>query len=115
MPPGQPPNPYQPQPNPYPPQQPQPGQPQVVIVQQPVMMQRPVFNRHPVNIICQLCSSQATTQTRTEMGTGSWVICAALCFFTGCCCCFPCCCGGCQDVVHTCPKCKRPVGRKAIM
>jgi len=93
-----------------------PGQmapPTTVIVQQPA---RPVmYGQNPQRMNCLFCNQDIVTKTTADCGTGSWVICLALAFFTGCCCCWPMCCDGCKDTVHTCPNCNRQLGRRNLM
>jgi len=89
-------------------------QQQVVVNAQPV---RPnFFGQNQQRMNCTFCNSDIVTSTRTDCGTGSWVICLALCLFvTPCCMCWPACCDSCRDTVHQCPQCKRDVGRRNIM
>ena len=75
----------------------------------------PVFGRNPQNHQCQYCGCNIVTEVTYEMGSGSWLICLGAFLVTGCCCCIPCCFDDLKDAVHTCPNCKRMVGRKNML
>lgn len=86
---------------------------QTVIVQQPRVNH---FTQNQQRMTCMFCNADIVTETRPDCGTGSWVIALALCFFlTPCCMCWPACCDGCKDTVHSCPACKKDLGRRNLM
>ena len=105
--------------NPQPVQPVQPG-PTTVVVQtsQPQVVQPPPvihFTENPQAHHCAFCNDNIVTNTKIEMGTGSWIAVGALLFLTGICCCLPCCIDSCQDVTHSCPKCNRIMGKKKFL
>ena len=75
----------------------------------------PVFGRNPQGHRCQYCGGNIVTEVNYEMGSGSWLICFGAFLLTGCCCCIPCCFDDLKDVIHTCPNCKKPVGKKTLL
>ena len=73
------------------------------------------FGLQQMRVRCNLCSNEILTETKKETGSGTWIMCCALWFFTGICCCIPFCCDSCKDTVHSCPHCKRTVGKKEFI
>ena len=73
------------------------------------------FAENPQGHHCDFCNDNIVTKTNTEMGTGSWICVGVLLIFTGLFCCIPCLSDCCQDVVHSCPKCNRVMGKKKFM
>ncbi|KAI6233048.1 LITAF domain-containing protein [Aphelenchoides fujianensis] len=71
----------------------------------------------PVSMSCPYCNKFIVTNCAMVAGTLPWIL-LAICFVLGfflvipwCLCCVPFCIDSCQDVVHSCPSCKRMVGR----
>ena len=71
------------------------------------------YDRSPRRIVCQYCSYEVITSVQRSPGIGAWFW-AFILFFFGCwpCCLIPFCLDDCQDAVHYCPNCRRPVGEK---
>uniref|UniRef100_A0A914CAC7 LITAF domain-containing protein n=1 Tax=Acrobeloides nanus TaxID=290746 RepID=A0A914CAC7_9BILA len=97
---------------PYPPQPPtQQPQPRIITAR------TPPFGPFPVEMDCPYCQNHIVTHTTNIAGALPWIIlvvCAVLGFFLlipWCLCCLPFCIDSCLDVLHTCPSCKRAVGR----
>ena len=67
--------------------------------------------RNAEQFYCENCKEAELSEITYKRGTGSW-FCCTCCFFClpiGAC--LPLCCPDCQDAVHSCPKCKKEVGR----
>lgn len=75
------------------------------------------YDDYPLRVACNFCQTENVTETNRETGLGTWVACAGLCFLglgLGCCC-IPCCVDSCKDTVHSCPNCKRTLGKKEMI
>ncbi|VDN06945.1 unnamed protein product [Thelazia callipaeda] len=77
----------------------------------------PIFGPNPVETDCLFCQAHIVTSTQKVIGTLPWII-MGICFLLGffvlipwCLCCIPFCMDNYRDVVHTCPCCKRSLGR----
>ncbi|MFH4976523.1 hypothetical protein AB6A40_003232 [Gnathostoma spinigerum] len=77
----------------------------------------PRFGPNPIEIDCPFCQVHVVTTTEYVAGALPWIIMAG-CFLLGffliipwCLCCVPFCIDACLDVVHSCPACKRILGR----
>uniref|UniRef100_A0A7E4UP50 LITAF domain-containing protein n=1 Tax=Panagrellus redivivus TaxID=6233 RepID=A0A7E4UP50_PANRE len=88
-----------------------------VIQLQPIVIQTPLFGQFPVETDCRYCHAHIVTHTNKVAGALPWVI-MGICFVLGffllipwCICCLPFCIESCLDVLHTCPSCKRALGR----
>ncbi|KAL3102153.1 hypothetical protein niasHS_003562 [Heterodera schachtii] len=75
------------------------------------------FGPFPVEMDCPYCRNHIVSHTQQLPGALPWII-MAVCFVLGffllipwCLCCLPFCIDSCLDVLHTCPSCKRLVGR----
>uniref|UniRef100_A0A914I870 LITAF domain-containing protein n=1 Tax=Globodera rostochiensis TaxID=31243 RepID=A0A914I870_GLORO len=76
------------------------------------------FGPFPIEMDCPYCRNHIVTHTQQIPGALPWVI-MAVCFVLGffllfipwCLCCLPFCIDSCLDVLHTCPSCKRLIGR----
>lgn len=78
-----------------------------------------LFGPYPVEMDCPYCHNHIVSHTMKVPGVLPWII-MAICFVLGffllipwCLCCLPFCIDSCLDVLHTCPSCKRLVGRFA--
>ncbi|KAI1731732.1 LITAF-like zinc ribbon domain-containing protein [Ditylenchus destructor] len=76
-----------------------------------------LFGPLPVEMDCPYCHNHIVTHTSRVPGILPWII-LAVCFVLGffllvpwCLCCLPFCIDSCLDVIHSCPSCKRLVGR----
>uniref|UniRef100_A0A915DW62 LITAF domain-containing protein n=1 Tax=Ditylenchus dipsaci TaxID=166011 RepID=A0A915DW62_9BILA len=76
-----------------------------------------LFGPFPVEMDCPYCHNHIVTHTSRVPGILPWII-LAVCFVLGffllvpwCLCCLPFCVDACLDVLHSCPSCKRLVGR----
>jgi len=71
-----------------------------------------VTGRKPAAFFCQTCSKTQVSDTNYVVGNGGLMLFCGL-FMFGCCICalFPFCTEDCQDAIHSCPQCRRQVGR----
>jgi len=67
--------------------------------------------RLPQRFYCVMCKKPQVSKVHHKMGTGSWICTLALFLVICPASILPCCCNGCQDAVHTCPDCRRQVGK----
>lgn len=67
---------------------------------------------YPAKIICPYCKEVTTTYIKVQAGTGTYICCCVLLWFTLFCACLPFCIDDCKDKVHFCPKCQHQVGLK---
>ncbi|XP_052104606.1 lipopolysaccharide-induced tumor necrosis factor-alpha factor homolog [Mytilus californianus] len=78
----------------------------------PIDPNNPAQNEHPVSTKCPHCQIDITTEREYVVGSCTWLWCILLgtmgCIF---CCFLPFLWKGAKDVVHTCPNCKKEVGR----
>merc|ERR1712209_320123 len=83
-------------------------QPQVIVQYQQAIP----FGPDPQEVNCPLCQSRIRTTVDKEPGVMAWIIAGILCF-TGfwCCACIPCCIDSLNDVEHSCPSCKKKIGK----
>uniref|UniRef100_A0AC34QZH0 LITAF domain-containing protein n=1 Tax=Panagrolaimus sp. JU765 TaxID=591449 RepID=A0AC34QZH0_9BILA len=88
-----------------------------VIQLPPIVIQTPLFGAFPVETDCRYCNAHIVTHTQKVAGALPWII-MGICFVLGffllipwCICCIPFCIDSCLDVLHTCPSCKRALGR----
>ncbi|KAL4476618.1 hypothetical protein ABPG72_000777 [Tetrahymena utriculariae] len=100
---------------------PQQGQPLVNNSQNQINnMQLCQSSEFPVQVYCNSCQQQVTTEIEYKRGSGTFCCCLLLTVFIGCCCCIPLFNKKCQDKIHNCPKCKcvfgvceyKPINRK---
>uniref|UniRef100_A0A1I7YP62 LITAF domain-containing protein n=1 Tax=Steinernema glaseri TaxID=37863 RepID=A0A1I7YP62_9BILA len=84
-------------------------------------VQWPVCGPMPMKLDCPFCHEHITTNTKRTAGGLPWILCG-MCFLLGLIfiiplflCCIPFCVGSCMDVIHSCPSCKRDVGRFSRM
>ncbi|VDM42918.1 unnamed protein product [Toxocara canis] len=77
----------------------------------------PQYGPNPVEMDCPYCQAHIVTSTERVAGALPWII-MGVCFLLGffllvpwCVCCVPFCVDGCLDVLHSCPVCKRTLGR----
>ncbi|XP_062582416.1 LITAF domain-containing protein-like [Saccostrea cucullata] len=100
----------------------QPGYPQnyTAQVQHNVVIAQPMgypggvlkFGRYPLQIKCPNCQADIVTGTTTEIGTFAWCMCVLIaCFWLWPFCFIALCIDSLKDVVHTCPNCKKELGR----
>uniref|UniRef100_A0A1I7RL10 LITAF domain-containing protein n=2 Tax=Bursaphelenchus xylophilus TaxID=6326 RepID=A0A1I7RL10_BURXY len=102
---------------PPPPSAPNASPPQIPVPLAGVNVNTGAFGPFPVEMDCRYCHNHIVTHTRRVAGTLPWII-MGICFVLGffliipwCICCVPFCVDACLDVLHTCPSCKRTVGR----
>uniref|UniRef100_A0A915ABQ9 LITAF domain-containing protein n=2 Tax=Ascarididae TaxID=6250 RepID=A0A915ABQ9_PARUN len=76
-----------------------------------------LYGPNPVEMDCPYCQSHIVTSTERVAGALPWII-MGVCFLLGffllvpwCICFIPFCVDGCLDVLHSCPICKRTLGR----
>ena len=82
------------------------------VVTQIQYVQAPSFGYRPANMTCPHCQVNITTSTRSESSAIAWIICGALCVFgIWPCCLIPFCVDSMQAVTHSCPSCKKTLGR----
>lgn len=101
----------------------QPGYPQsyqsqvqqnVVVVQQPSAYPVGVlrFGRYPLQMRCPQCQADIVTSTDLELGTFAWCMCVLIaCFWLWPFCFIALCIDSLKDVIHSCPNCKKELGR----
>ena len=84
-----------------------------------VVARTALFGPFPVEMDCPYCHTHIVTHTSRVPGLLPWII-LGVCFVLGffllfpwCLCCLPFCIDACLDVLHSCPGCKRIVGRFA--
>ncbi|CAG9535742.1 unnamed protein product [Cercopithifilaria johnstoni] len=77
----------------------------------------PVFGPYPIETDCPYCQAHVVTSIQRIIGVLPWII-MGICFLLGfflllpwCLCCVPFYIDNCRDVVHSCPSCKRTLGR----
>jgi lipopolysaccharide-induced tumor necrosis factor-alpha factor len=77
----------------------------------------PYLGHNPTPVQCPRCQQQVISVVQKEVGTGTWLIAGAICFFGGAfgCCLIPFCLPMCQDSVHSCPSCGNIIGRRNLM
>lgn len=108
---------HNPPPNPYlPPTQPM-MQRQPVIGQTTVIVNQPMrLGPNPASMICPHCQQPIITRTMQTAGGYACFVAAILCIFgLGLCAFIPFLLPDCQDTNHSCPLCKRAVGRFSRM
>ncbi|KHJ96770.1 hypothetical protein OESDEN_03269 [Oesophagostomum dentatum] len=83
-----------------------------------VSARQSIYGPCPVEMDCPHCQAHIVTHIERVAGVLPWIlcgICVLLGFFlfliTWCFCCLPFCIDQCLDVVHSCPACKRHLGR----
>uniref|UniRef100_A0A914ZBW2 LITAF domain-containing protein n=1 Tax=Panagrolaimus superbus TaxID=310955 RepID=A0A914ZBW2_9BILA len=88
-----------------------------VIQLPPVAIAVSQFGQFPVECDCRYCHAHIVTHTSKVAGALPWIV-MGICFVLGffllipwCICCIPFCIDSCLDVLHTCPACKRSLGR----
>ncbi|KAK0426803.1 hypothetical protein QR680_009908 [Steinernema hermaphroditum] len=88
------------------------------VVNMPTLhLQSPLYGPLPTELDCPYCQTHIVTDTQRIAGALPWIIfgvCAVLGFFffiPWCVCCIPFCIDPCLDVLHSCPSCKRVLGR----
>ncbi|KAE9549493.1 hypothetical protein FO519_007289 [Halicephalobus sp. NKZ332] len=88
-----------------------------VIQLPPIVIQTPLYGPYPVETDCRYCNAHIVTHVQKVAGALPWII-MGICFVLGffllipwCICCIPFCIDSCLDVLHTCPNCKRALGR----
>ena len=84
-------------------------QPHPIIIQQ-ISYPIRLTSGFPTAIVCPNCHQNVTTLVEHNIGAGSYLIAAALCFICPCIACLPCCVDSMQDAVHKCPSCHAVVG-----
>ena len=74
------------------------------------------YDGTPRRILCQFCGHEVITSVRRTPGAGThlWAL-LLLCIGCWPCCLVPYCVDDCQDAIHICPNCRRPVGEKRFM
>ena len=88
-------------------QPPQQGQQQVIVVNQPGMVNHD---------FCPTCKNVTGTRTEAEAGTGTWLICLGMCLLGWwCCCCIPFCVEELQDRRFFCTTCNTMKSQKKLM
>lgn len=95
-----------------PPSSPQyPGSPPATVVVRYV--QAPSFGTQTARMTCPYCQYEIWTKTRNEgPGAMAWLWGGLLCLLGfGLCACIPCCMDSLSDVSHSCPNCKKFLGR----
>ncbi|VDK87394.1 unnamed protein product [Litomosoides sigmodontis] len=77
----------------------------------------PIFGSNPIETDCPYCQAHVVTSIQRIVGTLPWII-MGICFLLGfflflpwCLCCIPFYMDNCRDVIHSCPSCKRILGR----
>ncbi|KAL3997527.1 LITAF-like zinc ribbon domain family protein [Acanthocheilonema viteae] len=77
----------------------------------------PIFGPNSIETDCPYCQAHIVTSVQRIVGTLPWLI-MGICFLLGfflllpwCLCCVPFYMDNCRDVVHSCPSCKRILGR----
>ncbi|VDN27371.1 unnamed protein product [Gongylonema pulchrum] len=77
----------------------------------------PVFGQNPIETDCPFCQAHIVTSTERQAGVLPRIM-MLVCFLLGfflifpwCLCCVPFCTDCCLDVIHSCPSCKRVLGR----
>uniref|UniRef100_A0A0R3RVN6 LITAF domain-containing protein n=1 Tax=Elaeophora elaphi TaxID=1147741 RepID=A0A0R3RVN6_9BILA len=77
----------------------------------------PIFGPNPIETDCPYCQAHVVTSIQRIIGALPWII-MGICFLLGffllipwCICCIPFYMDDCRDVVHSCPSCKRTLGR----
>ncbi|TKR59750.1 hypothetical protein L596_029378 [Steinernema carpocapsae] len=80
-------------------------------------LQSPLYGPLPTELDCPYCQAHIVTDTQRIAGALPWII-LGICFILGfffiipwCVCCIPFCIDPCLDVLHSCPSCKRVLGR----
>jgi len=75
------------------------------------------FGPFPIEMDCPYCHNHIVSHTKSVPGPLPWII-LGVCFVLGfflivpwCICCVPFCVDACLDVLHSCPSCKRTIGR----
>ncbi|VIO95303.1 LITAF-like protein, putative [Brugia malayi] len=77
----------------------------------------PIFGPNPIETDCPYCQAHVVTSIQRIVGALPWIV-MGICFLLGfflllpwCLCCIPFYLDNCQDVIHSCPSCKRNLGR----
>ncbi|EFO28000.1 hypothetical protein LOAG_00476 [Loa loa] len=77
----------------------------------------PTFGPNPIETDCPYCQAHVVTSIQRIVGALPWIV-MGICFLLGfflllpwCLCCIPFYMDNCRDVVHSCPSCKRALGR----
>ncbi|KAL4432981.1 hypothetical protein ABPG74_005354 [Tetrahymena malaccensis] len=65
---------------------------------------------YPIQVYCNSCQQEVTTEIEYKRGSGTFCCCFLLSIFIGCCCCIPLFNKKCQDKIHHCPKCQGIIG-----
>ncbi|KAK6730404.1 hypothetical protein RB195_007087 [Necator americanus] len=83
-----------------------------------VSARQSIYGPCPVEMDCPHCQAHIVSHIERVAGVLPWILCG-ICVFLGfflflipwCFCCLPFCMDQCLDVVHSCPACKRHLGR----
>ncbi|VDK58514.1 unnamed protein product [Anisakis simplex] len=77
----------------------------------------PLYGPNPVEMDCPYCQAHVVTSITRVAGALPWIV-MGVCFLLGfflvvpwCICCIPFYIDGCLDVVHSCPQCRKTLGR----
>ncbi|KAF8566691.1 hypothetical protein P879_01328 [Paragonimus westermani] len=84
------------------------------VISQPIAANftTPSLAPHAFDTYCGRCETNIFTSIEYKNGPLTWILCVVIAIFGGIlgCCLIPFCCRDCQDVEHTCPRCRQFLG-----
>lgn len=86
------------------------------VQQQPQMLITQVFTKHSQVVTCFNCHTVINTDTKHEIGTGTFLASGIMCLVgLGLCSWIPCVVDSCKDTYHTCPECHHVLGMNKLI